>query len=90
LTQFEVLVIMARIVVLAAAIITVATRGRLGLKRYQRLTEAESVEAPMLSAAVQAVPGNRLDRSEAQRLPAPVDATLKTLRRIRRHLKQQI
>jgi Ni,Fe-hydrogenase I cytochrome b subunit len=33
LPQFEVLVIMAGIVVLAAAIITVATRGRLGLNR---------------------------------------------------------
>jgi hypothetical protein len=33
LPQFEVLVIMPGIVVLAAAIITVATRGRLGLKR---------------------------------------------------------
>jgi len=33
LPQFEVLVIMAGIVVIAAAIITVATRGRLGLKR---------------------------------------------------------
>jgi hypothetical protein len=32
LPQFEVLVIMAGIVVLAAAIIAVATRGRLGLK----------------------------------------------------------
>jgi hypothetical protein len=33
LPQFEVLVIMGGIVVLAAAIIAVATRGRLGLKR---------------------------------------------------------
>jgi len=33
LSQFEVLVIMAGTVVIAAAIITVATRGRLGLKR---------------------------------------------------------
>jgi hypothetical protein len=33
LPQFEVLVIMAGTVVLAAAIIAVATRGRLGLKR---------------------------------------------------------
>jgi hypothetical protein len=33
LPQFDVLVIMAGIVVLAAAIITVATRGRLGLNR---------------------------------------------------------
>ena len=33
LPQFEVLVIMAGIVVLAAAIIAVATRGRLGLQR---------------------------------------------------------
>ena len=33
LPQFEVLLIMAGIVVLAAAIIAVATRGRLGLKR---------------------------------------------------------
>ena len=36
LPQFEVLVIMAGIVVLAAAIITVATRGRLGLNRSSR------------------------------------------------------
>jgi hypothetical protein len=33
LPQFEVLVIIAGIVVLAAAIIAVATRGRLGLQR---------------------------------------------------------
>jgi hypothetical protein len=33
LPQFEVLVIIAGIVVLAAAIIAVATRGRLGVKR---------------------------------------------------------
>jgi hypothetical protein len=33
LPQFEVLMIMAGIVVLAAALIAVATRGRLGLKR---------------------------------------------------------
>jgi len=33
LPQFEVLVIMGGIVVLAAAIIAVTTRGRLGLKR---------------------------------------------------------
>ena len=33
LPQFEVLVIIAGIVVLAAAIIAVATRGRLGLRR---------------------------------------------------------
>jgi hypothetical protein len=33
LPQFEVLVIMAGIVVLAAVLIAVATRGRLGLKR---------------------------------------------------------
>jgi hypothetical protein len=33
LPQFEVLVIMAGIVVLGATIIAVATRGRLGLKR---------------------------------------------------------
>jgi hypothetical protein len=33
LPQFEVLVIMAGIVVLAAAIILIATRGRLGLRR---------------------------------------------------------
>jgi hypothetical protein len=33
LPQFEALVIMAGIVVLAAAIIAIATRGRLGLKR---------------------------------------------------------
>jgi hypothetical protein len=33
LPQFEVLVIMAGIVVLAGAIIAVATRGRLGLNR---------------------------------------------------------
>jgi hypothetical protein len=35
LPQFEVLVIMCGIVVLAAAIIAVATRGRLGLKRTE-------------------------------------------------------
>jgi hypothetical protein len=35
LPQFEVLVIMAGIVVLAAAIIAVATRGRLGLRRSE-------------------------------------------------------
>ena len=35
LPQFEVLLIMAGIVVLAAAIIAVATRGRLGLKRIE-------------------------------------------------------
>ena len=33
LPQFDVLLIMAGIVVLAAAVIAVATRGRLGLKR---------------------------------------------------------
>jgi hypothetical protein len=35
LPQFEMLVIMGGIVVLAAAIIAVATRGRLGLKRHE-------------------------------------------------------
>jgi hypothetical protein len=37
LPQFEVLVIMAGIVVLAAAVIAVATRGRLGLKQASEL-----------------------------------------------------
>jgi uncharacterized protein len=40
LPQFEVLVIMAGIVVLAAAVIGVATRGRLGLKRSSGLSSA--------------------------------------------------
>jgi hypothetical protein len=40
LPQFEVLVIMAGIVVLAAAIIAVATRGRLGLNRTPGLSGA--------------------------------------------------
>jgi membrane protease YdiL (CAAX protease family) len=40
LPQFEVLVIMAGIVVLAAAVIAVATRGRLGLKRSSGLSSA--------------------------------------------------
>jgi len=39
LPQFEVLVIMAGIVVLAAAIIAVATRGRLGLKQPESDTD---------------------------------------------------
>ena len=37
LPQFEVLVIMGGVVVLAAVIIAVATRGRLGLKRSSGL-----------------------------------------------------
>ncbi len=40
LPQFEVLVIMAGIVVLAAVIIAVAARGRLGLKRSSGLSAA--------------------------------------------------
>jgi membrane protease YdiL (CAAX protease family) len=39
LPQFEVLVIMAGIVVLAAAIVVLATRGRLGLKRSESDTD---------------------------------------------------
>jgi hypothetical protein len=42
LPQFEVLVIMAGIVVLAAAIIALATRGRLGLKRPESDTDLNS------------------------------------------------
>jgi hypothetical protein len=42
LPQFEVLVIMAGIVLLAAAIIAVATRGRLGLKRPESDTGLNS------------------------------------------------
>ena len=42
LPQFEVLVIMAGIVVLTAAIIAVATRGRLGLKRPESDTDLNS------------------------------------------------
>jgi hypothetical protein len=40
LPQFEVLVIMGGIVILAAAIIAVATRGQLGLKRSSGLSAA--------------------------------------------------
>jgi hypothetical protein len=40
LPQFEVLVIMGGLVVLAGAIIAVATRGRLGLKRSSGLSAA--------------------------------------------------
>ena len=42
LPQFEVLVIMAGIVVLAAAIIAVATRGRLGLNRPESDADLKS------------------------------------------------
>jgi hypothetical protein len=42
LPQFEVLVIMAGIVVLDAAIIAIATRGRLGLKRPESDTDLNS------------------------------------------------
>jgi hypothetical protein len=42
LPRFEVLVIMAGIVVLAAPIIAVATRGRLGLKRPESDTDLNS------------------------------------------------
>jgi nucleotide-binding universal stress UspA family protein len=42
LPQFEVLVIMDEIVVLAAAIIAVATRGRLGLKRAESNADLHS------------------------------------------------
>jgi hypothetical protein len=42
LPQFEVLVIMAGIVVLAGAIIAVATRGRLGLKRTESYADLNS------------------------------------------------
>ena len=42
LAQFEVLVIMAGIVVLAAAIIAVATRGRLGRNRPESDTDLNS------------------------------------------------
>jgi hypothetical protein len=42
LPQFEMLVIMDGIVVLAAAIIAVATRGRLGLKRPESNADLNS------------------------------------------------
>ena len=45
---------------------------------------AASVE--VLSADIQAVPTNRLDGSEAERLTASIDASLEALRRIRSHL----
>jgi uncharacterized protein len=47
LPQFEVLVIMAGIVVLAAAIITVATRGRLGLNRSSEPSAARDMSMPI-------------------------------------------
>jgi hypothetical protein len=42
LPQFQVLVIMVGIVVLAATIITIATRGRLGFKRPESDTDLNS------------------------------------------------
>ena len=46
LPQFEVLVIMAGIVVLAAAIIAVATRGRLGSNDYQHRARRHNIALP--------------------------------------------
>jgi hypothetical protein len=46
---------------------------------------ATSVE--LLSAAIQAIPSNRLDQSDAVRLVASLDASFEALRQIRRHLR---
>jgi hypothetical protein len=39
-----------------------------------------------LSTAIQAVPTDRLDRSEAKRLATSIEASLASLRRLRSHL----
>jgi len=49
---------------------------------------ATSVE--VLTAAIQAMPTDRLDRSATERLVVSVEASLDGMRRIRRHLKRAI
>jgi hypothetical protein len=48
---------------------------------------ATSVE--LLSAAIQAIPSDRLDQSDAKRLVASLDASFEALRQIRRHLRRK-
>jgi hypothetical protein len=77
LPQFEVLVIMAGIVVLATAIIAVATRGRLVSNDHQWLTRmrAEPVEAPTeeelitIAFALRSAQHNRRPGSDHRRRP---------------------
>jgi hypothetical protein len=47
---------------------------------------ATSVE--LLSAAIEAIPAERLDQSDAERLVQSLDASFDALRRIRRHLRR--
>jgi hypothetical protein len=49
---------------------------------------AASIE--FLSAAIEAIPADRLDQSEAERLVAPIEASLSALRGIRSHLRRAI
>jgi hypothetical protein len=49
---------------------------------------ATSIE--MLSAAIDAIPTDGLDQSDAERLHSSLDASFEALRQIRRHLRQGI
>jgi hypothetical protein len=49
---------------------------------------ATSIE--LLSAAIQAIPTDRLNQSEAERLVASLDTSFEALRRIRRHLRREL
>jgi hypothetical protein len=49
---------------------------------------ATSVE--LLSAAIEATPTDRLDRSDTDRLVASIEASVAALRRIRSHLRRAI
>jgi hypothetical protein len=49
---------------------------------------ATSVE--LLSAAIQAIPSDRLNHADVERLVASLDASLEALRQIRRHLRREV
>jgi hypothetical protein len=59
-------------------------------RRFEPMVMAQDLAASveLLSAAIEAVPADRLDRSDAERLVASLDASFETLRRIRRHVRR--
>jgi hypothetical protein len=66
---------------------SLADRAR---QRFEPMTMAKdlAISVELLSAAIEAIPADRLNLAEAEKLVASLDASFDVLQRIRRHLRR--
>jgi hypothetical protein len=81
-----------RIQVLVSYLRRMPTRAEITAARRaaHRLAQDLAASVEVLSAAIEAIPADRLNPWEAQRLIASLDASFEALRQIRRYVRRTI